>query len=124
MWGVARTLPSRRIAGPARIWIALAVAALAVVIALAAVAAFLRARTTINPTTLPASSSLVTAGVFGISRNPMYLSLLSLLVAWAVFLCSPWGRCGSAAIRAVTAFRSRPRNVYWICLAHSTGPTS
>lgn len=94
MWGAARILPSRHLAGSARTWIALPLAALAVAIALAAVSAFARARTTINPTTPQDSSSLVASGVFSMSRNPMYLSLLVLLVAWAVFLSSVWVLAG------------------------------
>src|SRR5450759_2089303 len=39
----------------------------------AAVASFISAKTTINPLRPSRASSLVTAGVFGISRNPIYL---------------------------------------------------
>lgn len=39
-----------------------------------------------------AASSLVTGGVFYISRNPMYLGLLLILIGWALGLgtASPW----------------------------------
>ncbi len=94
MWGSAHALPAWHVTMPARIWVAAGIAALAVAIAIAAVAAFVSARTTINPTTPRASSTLVAAGVFAMSRNPMYLSLLSLLLAWAVFLASPWALAG------------------------------
>jgi protein-S-isoprenylcysteine O-methyltransferase Ste14 len=33
-------------------------------------------------------SSLVTGGVFRVTRNPMYLSLLLYLLAWCVYLSS------------------------------------
>jgi protein-S-isoprenylcysteine O-methyltransferase Ste14 len=41
-----------------------------------------------NPTKPSATSSLVTNGVFRFTRNPMYLSLLLYLVAWAVYLAN------------------------------------
>jgi protein-S-isoprenylcysteine O-methyltransferase Ste14 len=59
------------------------------VLALVAMATFLSVRTTLNPLNPAKASSLVTGGVFRLSRNPMYLSLLLLLVAYAVRLDSP-----------------------------------
>lgn len=67
--------------------VALAQASAGVV--LAAAASMFRARTTINPFSPNRASSLVTGGIFRVSRNPMYLSLLLLLVAYAVRLDSP-----------------------------------
>ena len=58
------------------------------VIALLAFASFMLARTTINPLDPSRASSLVTGGIFRVTRNPMYLSLLLLLVAYAVRLGS------------------------------------
>ena len=53
---------------------------------------FRRARTTVNPLTPAKASSLVTSGIFGYSRNPMYLGLLLVLAGWAIVLGSlgPW----------------------------------
>ena len=42
-----------------------------------------------NPIKPSAASSLVTGGVFRFTRNPMYLSLLLYLLAWAAYL-SNW----------------------------------
>lgn len=58
-------------------------------VVLAACASMFGARTTINPFSPTRASSLVTGGMFRVSRNPMYLSLLLLLVAYAVRLDSP-----------------------------------
>ncbi len=55
-------------------------------IALLAFASFKLARTTINPLDPSRASALVTGGIFRITRNPMYLSLLLLLVAYAMRL--------------------------------------
>jgi len=54
----------------------------------AGMVSFWRAKTTMNPTKADAVSSLVTGGVFRFTRNPMYLSLLLYLLAWAVYLSS------------------------------------
>lgn len=45
---------------------------------------FWRARTTINPLAPARASRLVTTGVYRFSRNPMYLGLAVVLVAWAM----------------------------------------
>jgi len=58
------------------------------VIALLAFASFALARTTINPLDPSRASTLVTGGIYRITRNPMYLSLLLLLIAYAVRLGS------------------------------------
>lgn len=58
------------------------------VIVIAAAASMWRARTTFNPLDPTRATSLVTSGAFRFSRNPMYVSLLVLLVAYAVRLDS------------------------------------
>lgn len=58
------------------------------VIALAAFGAFWRARTTINPLKPERASVLVTHGIYRFTRNPMYLSLLLLLISYASQLWS------------------------------------
>ena len=55
----------------------------------AGVAAFVAAKTTVDPTRPDQSSSLVTNGIYKFTRNPMYLGLLCLLVAWAIHVSSP-----------------------------------
>lgn len=47
---------------------------------------FRRTRTTVNPLTPAASSSLVRSGVYAFTRNPMYLGFLFALIAWAIWL--------------------------------------
>jgi protein-S-isoprenylcysteine O-methyltransferase Ste14 len=61
---------------------------LSAVVALAAFLTFWRARTTINPLQPERASVLVTHGIYRFTRNPMYLSLLLLLVAYASHLGS------------------------------------
>jgi protein-S-isoprenylcysteine O-methyltransferase Ste14 len=59
-------------------------------LALAGSIAFRRARTTINPLRPTNASSLVTSGIYRFTRNPMYLGLFLVLIAWAVRLSTFW----------------------------------
>jgi protein-S-isoprenylcysteine O-methyltransferase Ste14 len=70
---------------------------------------FARAKTTFNPVKIDEASSLVTGGVFRLSRNPMYVGMVSLLLAWAVYLAVPWTLLGPAAFVAfITRFQIIP----------------
>ena len=53
------------------------------------VGSFRRRETTVNPNNPERASVLVTAGVYSISRNPMYVGFLLLLLAWGVLLPNP-----------------------------------
>jgi protein-S-isoprenylcysteine O-methyltransferase Ste14 len=72
-----------------RVGVALGLALVGLGFSAGGVIAFRRVRTTINPHKPTAASSLVSGGVYRITRNPMYLGLLLLLLAWAVFLSNP-----------------------------------
>jgi len=65
--------------------------------AISGVLAMRRARTTISPIKPEAATSLVTSGVYRFTRNPMYLGLCFVLLAWAVFLSSAWAFLGPGA---------------------------
>ena len=87
MWLLARVLPwpGDLLGGlPA----ALLIAAAGVAVAVAGVVAFRRARTTVNPMKPEASSALVERGIYGLTRNPMYLGMALVLAAWALWLGS------------------------------------
>jgi protein-S-isoprenylcysteine O-methyltransferase Ste14 len=66
--------------------------AVGIAILVAAFVRFYQARTTVNPMNPSRASRLVTEGVFCLSRNPMYLALVLLLIGWAIWLGSatPW----------------------------------
>lgn len=75
----------------------------------AAIAAFRRARTTVDPTRPEKASSLVTTGIYRLSRNPMYLALAVALGAWAVWLAVPWCALGPLAFAGyLTRFQIVP----------------
>lgn len=61
-------------------------AALGVVIAIIAIFQFLRARTTADPLHPSKANRLVTGGLYSFSRNPMYLAMLLILLAWGLAL--------------------------------------
>ena len=50
--------------------------------------AFWRHRTTINPLSPHRASALVDSGIYRFTRNPMYVGLVCLLVAWTLALGS------------------------------------
>ena len=85
MWGAARLWPPAQ-DWPHRPWLALAVALLGAVICILGLVEFRRLRTTVDPTRPMQASALVTGGIYRVSRNPMYLGFLLLLVAWGVCL--------------------------------------
>ena len=61
-------------------------AALGGAFCLAGVRAFQRARTTVNPITPAASTTLVVGRIYRMTRNPMYLGFALLLLALAMYL--------------------------------------
>lgn len=61
------------------------------------VRAFRQAKTTVSPTKPENASSLVISGVYRITRNPMYVGFLLMLVAWCALLAAPWAIVGPVA---------------------------
>jgi len=100
MWLLAFALPPVPVGATARMAAAVAVAVVGGAFSAAGVLAFRRARTSANPMKPECASSLVTTGVYRITRNPMYVGLLLVLVAWALFLASPVSLAGPAAFFA------------------------
>jgi protein-S-isoprenylcysteine O-methyltransferase Ste14 len=92
MWALHRWMPLMSLIVSPWTWLALLPAAAGIGIIYDANVRFRRAQTTINPLQPQLASSLVMQGIYAISRNPMYLGLTLLLVAWALCLgtLSPW----------------------------------
>lgn len=86
MLGVAYSAPTLSFKRAGSSALALALAALGAAVAIAGVIAFRNKRTTVNPLNPSASSSVVSRGVYRLSRNPMYLGFLLALAGWAVYL--------------------------------------
>jgi protein-S-isoprenylcysteine O-methyltransferase Ste14 len=85
MWLVSRAAPSLHFDVPAHNWLAVVLVSVGFLTGLSGVVTFRIAKTTVDPMK-PRASSLVTWGVYAISRNPMYLGGLIMLLGWAVFL--------------------------------------
>lgn len=86
MWGLAVWVPGLAGPLPRLPAVALLLVLAGALVALLGVASFRRAKTTVNPTTPGAASALVDSGIYGYTRNPMYLGLLLVLAGWGLWL--------------------------------------
>lgn len=109
MWGLSRVAPAAAAGAAPSTLVAIVIALAGGAISAAGIMAFRRARTTIDPLKPERASSLVTGGIYRITRNPMYVGLLLVLVGWAVFLGSLWAGLGPLAFVAyITRFQIKP----------------
>jgi protein-S-isoprenylcysteine O-methyltransferase Ste14 len=109
MRAAAQISPALSIGTMLRLGIALVIAIGAGILAISGFRAFGRAKTTVNPVKIEEASALVTTGIYRYTRNPMYLSLAALLLAWAVYLAVPWAFLGPAAfVLFITRFQIIP----------------
>jgi protein-S-isoprenylcysteine O-methyltransferase Ste14 len=109
MWFASRSGPSVELPLLVRSIASVAFALAGGATALAGDLAFKRARTTINPFKPQNTSSLVTSGIYRLTRNPMYLGLLMVVLGWATFLCSAFALLGPVAFVAyITRFQIVP----------------
>jgi protein-S-isoprenylcysteine O-methyltransferase Ste14 len=92
MWVLHHFLPLRQVIATPWNYIAIVPVVVSRMMSVAAGQRFRQARTTFDPVRPEQTSHLVTEGVYGVSRNPMYLGLVLMLVAWALWLgtASPW----------------------------------
>jgi protein-S-isoprenylcysteine O-methyltransferase Ste14 len=74
-----------------------------------ALLAFRASHTTANPLKPERASALVTAGVYRLTRNPMYVGTCCILLAWAVYLSALLPFAGPAVFVAyMTRFQIEP----------------
>ena len=75
---------------------------------------FYKSKANINPIHLEKSNAFVTNGIYRFSRNPMYLSLVGWLVAWAVYLQRAVSFLGVFRfIYLITQWQIKPEE-YWL----------
>jgi protein-S-isoprenylcysteine O-methyltransferase Ste14 len=94
MWLLSTTAPPLHLPAAIRVYASLAIALMGIGMAVSGVVAFRRAKTTVNPTKPETTSSLVSSGIYRVTRNPMYTGLLFVLFAWAIYLSSAWALLG------------------------------
>jgi protein-S-isoprenylcysteine O-methyltransferase Ste14 len=85
MWLGSRSVPAFDFYFAAHDWLAVILILAGFITGISGVVTFRKAHTTTNPLK-PGASSLVTWGVYAISRNPMYLGGLIMLLGWALHL--------------------------------------
>lgn len=109
MWAVSSGSDPLDVLGAARWPLVLAFVVVGGVIGPLGFREFARAGTTIDPVHIANAEKLVTTGVFGLTRNPMYLALLCLLTAWAIYLRVPVVWLGPLAFALfITRFQIMP----------------
>lgn len=86
VWLVAWATPHWDVEFGGAWFLAATFAAIGVLSAGLGVAAFRRAKTTVNPLSPDAAATLVVVGIYRRTRNPMYLGMLLLLTSWAFLL--------------------------------------
>ena len=94
MWYTYVVVPSVDLPFGARAIAALLLALVGTGISIAGVISFRQAKTTVNPTKPNSTSALVSTGIYGVTRNPMYLGFLLALLGWATFLSNAFALIG------------------------------
>ena len=88
MWAITSLPPIWPPPSFVRLWAGVILSIIGIAVALSGVISFRRAQTTVNPLKPETSTSLVDSGIYARTRNPMYLGMLIVLLAWAVYLPS------------------------------------
>jgi protein-S-isoprenylcysteine O-methyltransferase Ste14 len=88
MWFVSVATPSWRFPFPGHVVAAAVLGAIGLLVNVSGVLSFRRARTTVNPLKPDTASSLVAEGIYRVTRNPMYLGFLSMLLGWSSYLAN------------------------------------
>ncbi|HSN01842.1 MAG TPA: methyltransferase [Rudaea sp.] len=109
MWATARLGGRLAIAANVRLGAAIVLAGIGVALAVAGARAFRRATTTLDPRKPEAASTLVVGGIYRFTRNPMYLGVATVLLAWTVYLAAPLALAGVVLFVAyMTCFQIIP----------------
>jgi protein-S-isoprenylcysteine O-methyltransferase Ste14 len=88
MWALARATPRLTLPYPGRVVVAAALLVAGIAIIVMGVLAFRRASTTVDPRFPEKASNIVRSGIYRFTRNPMYLGMLVVLIAWMVLLAN------------------------------------
>jgi protein-S-isoprenylcysteine O-methyltransferase Ste14 len=97
MGGITWLTPPLDIALTLRLAVGIVVIAVGASIVVRGARTFWRAGTTIDPVNIGRVSAFVTSGIFGYTRNPMYVGFTTMLIGWGLILASPWAMLGPVA---------------------------
>ena len=86
MYGVSKMVPALTFSLNGSTGLAVGLGVMGMSLGVMGVTQLRKAQTTPNPQALEKVSSLVTSGIYGYSRNPMYLGLVLILLGWAFYL--------------------------------------
>ena len=109
MWVVDTQLPGGQVEFEMQLAVAILFAVAGIALAATSILAFRKAGTTVDPFHPEEASRLVADGVFRFSRNPMYVSLLLILIGWAIWLGSVYNVAVLAFYMIyITVFQIKP----------------
>ncbi len=109
MWGLSTLGPQLSIPAGLKYAAVATLGATGIAFSLSGILAFRALRTSISPLPSAHCSTLVTGGAYRISRNPMYLGIAGLLLAWAVLLSALLPFSGLVAyVLYITRFQILP----------------
>lgn len=109
MWIASSVGPQLAIPSGARIAMVVLLVMIGIGFDVLGLLAFRSARTTVNPLRPEKASTLVTNGVYRVTRNPMYVGMAFLLLAWAVYLGAFVPFAGIVVfVLYITRFQIRP----------------
>lgn len=86
MWGISKISSLGSLESAMTAPLSLVVLTIGLVINISAVVSFRSANTTVNPMRPKSTTQLVDAGVYKLSRNPMYLGAALILSSWSIWL--------------------------------------
>lgn len=109
MWGLSALGPEVPLASLLKYVLVAILVVVGLAFDLLGILAFRRSRTTVNPLKPERASFMVTGGVYRVTRNPMYLGMAVLLVAWVVHLSALLPFVGPVAfVLYITRFQIQP----------------
>lgn len=109
MWGVSAIGPQLALPAGVKYAIVGLLVAAGITFDVLGLLAFRRWRTTVNPLRPERASAIVCDGVYRVTRNPMYVGMALLLLAWAVSLAALLPLAGPVLFVAyITRFQIQP----------------
>ena len=88
MWLADQYSPGSVIDETFRISVAIGLSLFGALSVVLGIVSFVGAKTTLNPLQPEKAGTLVTTGIYKYTRNPMYLGMLCVLLAWGLFLAN------------------------------------